>query len=388
MEPMHVLFLPKWYPGRKDPQLGDFLRKQALAAAAHVRMSVVHVEALADLGAGEKESLNTTDGAWELTVRYHPSLSGMGLWRKAVNFLRYWSAAKRGWHRVLEERGRPDLIHAYILVRPALFAWRTAARNKIPYIISEQSSEYLDGTYARKSSLFRWLSRFLFKHAAAVTAVSAWLGDELVRHGLCEQFHVVPNVIPGLDRQLPASGTPGQFLVVADLVDRTKNVSGILRALRKARQTDQRIMLAVIGDGPDRTMLQSLAVELGIVEVVRFLGRLPNTEVLEHTGRTFAAIVNSNVETFSVVTGEALAQGKPVIATRCGGPVAFITPENGKLINVRDDAALAQAMLDMTKDATRFDPASIRRSVSDRFSPEAVGRAFFTTYQRVMDHGY
>jgi hypothetical protein len=30
---MHVLFLPKWYPGRNDPQLGDFIRKQALAVA-------------------------------------------------------------------------------------------------------------------------------------------------------------------------------------------------------------------------------------------------------------------------------------------------------------------------------------------------------------------
>jgi len=384
---MHVLFLPKWYPGRKDPQLGDFLRKQALAAAAHVRMSVLHVEALTDLKTGEEESLSTSDGAWELTVRYRASQSTLGAWRKAINFLRYWSAAKRGWQRATSERGRPDLIHAYILVRPALFARWTASRNKIPYIISEQSSEYLDGTYAGKSGLFKWISRMLFRRAAAITAVSKWLGDELVRHGLCNQFDVVPNVVPGLDHTLPPPGAPGQFLVVADLVDRTKNVSGVLRALREARRTDPRIAVTVIGDGHDRAALEALATELGLSGSVRFLGRLPNREVLEHTGRTFASIVNSNVETFSVVTGEALAQGKPVIATRCGGPVAFITPENGKLIEPRDDAALAHAMIDLTKEAARYDPATIRRSVSDRFSPDAVGQAFFTIYQRVIDHG-
>jgi glycosyltransferase involved in cell wall biosynthesis len=384
---MHVLFLPKWYPGRKDPQLGDFLRKQALAAAAHVRMSVVHVEAMADLHPGEEMSLTDSDGAWELTVRYRASQSSVGAWRKSVNFLRYWSAAKHGWQRVVSERGRPDLIHAYILVRPALFAWWTAGRNNIPYIVSEQSSEYLDGTFAGKSELFKWISRSLFKRAAAITAVSEWLGDALVQHRLCSTFAVVPNVIPGLDRPLPPPGTPGHFLVVADLVDRTKNVSGVLRALHQARRTEPRIALTVIGDGPDRPALEALAAQLDIAEAIRFLGRLPNAEVLEHTGRTFAAIVNSNVETFSVVTGEALAQGKPVIATRCGGPVAFITPENGTLINVRDDAALAQAMIDMTNAADDYDPVRIRQSVSDRFSPEAVGRAFVTIYQRALRHG-
>ena len=384
---MHVLFLPKWYPGRKDPQLGDFLRKQALAAAAHVRMSVVHVEAMADLQPGEEMGLNDSDGAWELTVRYRASQSSLGAWRKTVNFLRYWSAAKHGWQRVVSERGRPDLIHAYILVRPVLFAWWTAGRNNIPYIVSEQSSEYLDGTYAGKSEFFKWISRSLFKRAAAITAVSEWLGDALVQHKLCSTFAVVPNVIPGLDRPLPPPGTPGHFLVVADLVDRTKNVSGVLRALHQARRSEPRIALTVIGDGPDRPALEALAAQLGIMGSVRFLGRLPNAEVLEHTGRTFAAIVNSNVETFSVVTGEALAQGKPVIATRCGGPVAFITPGNGTLIQVRDDAALAQAMIDMTNAAGDHDPVRIRQSVSDRFSPEAVGRAFVTIYQRALRHG-
>ena len=383
---MHVLLIPKWYPGRNDPQLGDFIRKQALATSAFVRMSVLHVEALSD-GSATDDHIHDADGAWELAVRYRASTSPLRPWRKCVNLVRYWRAVRHGARRVERDRGRVDLVHAYILVRPALFAWRYARRKGVPYIISEQSSEYLDGTYAGKGALFAALNKYLIRHAAGITAVSTWLGDELVRLGLCTQYTVVPNVVPGLERTLPPAGVPGSFLVVADLVDKTKNVSGVLRALAVARADSDRPHLTIIGDGPDRRMLEALVVQLGLGSCVTFLGRVPNAVVLDHMARTFAVIVNSNVETFSVVTGEALAMGRPVIATRCGGPQAFITPDNGVLIEPRDDQALAAAMLTITIQASAYSPSTIRGTVSDRFSPTAVGRAFHTVYEQALAHG-
>lgn len=380
---MHVLFIPKWYPGRHDPQLGDFLRKQALAVASRVHLSVLHVEAV---NTGDtSDELTTADGSWELRIRYRPNTSWIGLWRRSINLVRYWSACGRGWARIVKERGAPDLIHSYILVRPVLFAWWMARKHRIPYLISEQSSEYLDGTWEAKGPLFKALNHFLFRRAAAVTTVSAWLGDALVRLRLCARYTVVPNVVPGLDRYLPPAGSPGHFLVVADLVDKTKNVSGVIRALAQARRTDPRLRLTIIGDGPDRGALEQLAAELGMGPHVEFRGRVANTVVLDAMAGVFAVIVNSNVETFSVVTGEALAQGKPVIATRCGGPVAFMTPENGILIEPRDTHGLCEAMLHLTASASDYDPERIRRSVGERFSEAAVGATFLATYQTVLD---
>ena len=101
---------------------------------------------------------------------------------------------------------------------------------------------------------------------------------------------------------------------------------------------------------------------------------------------TGTVIINSNYETFSVVTGEALASGKPVIATRCGGPIAFITPENGLLIDVRSDDQLTSAMLRITREHASYDPGTVRRTVSDRFSVEAVGTRFFEIYQHILHH--
>lgn len=381
---MHVLFIPKWYPGRKDPQLGDFLRKQAQAADRHVRMSVLYIAPDKDQREALEVEHTVTDGLWELRCYYRQHTHPWAPLRKAVNLLRYARAARSGIRRVRKERGAPDIIHAYILVRPALIALWQRWTNGTPFLVSEQSSEYLDGTFARKSRLHKALGRWLCGRASAVTAVSPWLGDALVGHGLYTTYDVVPNVVPGLDRPLPPAGTPGRFLVVADLVDRTKNVSGVLNALALARQELPELSLTIIGDGPDRPKLEQQVKQLGLGDQVRFLGRLPNTDVLDHVARAFAMIVNSNVETFSVVTGEALAQGRPVIATRCGGPTAFVNNSNGILIEPRDDAALAQAMVQLTKDAARYEPATIRAGVNDRFSPDAVGRRFADIYARIL----
>ncbi|MBL7938716.1 MAG: glycosyltransferase [Flavobacteriales bacterium] len=382
----HVLFLPKWWPNDDDPQLGDFLRKQAQAVASQTRTSVLYVHADKHPNAQAHVTTSLEQRLYEVRSHYVASVHAFGPWRRLVNFRRYWCAAKSGWEQLITERGLPHLTHVHILVRPALFALRLKQRHGIPYLISEQSSEYLDGTYAGKGPLFKALNRFLFRRAAGITAVSAWLGDALVRLGLCKTYGVVPNVVPGLDRPLPPPGPAGHLLVVADLVDRTKNVSGVLRALAVARKSDPRLHLTVIGDGPDRRMLEALAREQGVAASVRFLGRMPNSGVLDHMAGAGAVIINSNVETFSVVTGEALAQGKPVIATRCGGPIAFITPENGILIPVGDEAALAAAMRQWADDTGRYAPEAIRRSVNARSSSEAVGRAFMEYYRSILLH--
>ena len=380
---MHVLFIPKWYPGRQDPQLGDFLRKQAEAASRFVKMTVLVIEAVEDNDL--EETVEKTNDLWEIRVPYRHNRNPIGAVRKLINLRRYLRAANRGQQRIWQERGKPDLTHAYIMTRPALVAWLFKRKFHIPYIIGEQSSEYLDGTIEKKSSPYMAASHFLFRRAKGVTAVSKFLGDQLVKLGFTKNYSVAPNVIPGLDRPLPPRVNPGQFLMVADLVDKTKNISGVLNALHIAQKTEPGLRLNVIGDGPDRDTLQKLAASKGLSRSVAFLGRLPNTGVLDHMANVSAVIINSRVETFSVVTGEALAQGKPVIATRCGGPMAFVAADNGLLIDVDDDYALAQAMIQIANNADRYDPATIRAGLSERYGQRVVGEILATIYKKALD---
>ncbi|MCB0766548.1 MAG: glycosyltransferase [Flavobacteriales bacterium] len=379
----HALVIPKWWPNERDPQLGDFIRKQVQALARYEQVTVLLIET--STGHGPSICIDEVDGLTQVRSCYRASASRIKAWRKLMNLLHYRQAAMAGWRLVLSDRGMPSLTHVHILVRPALVAWWLKRRYGIPYVLSEQSSEYLDGTYARKGFLFHALNRLLFRNAAHVTAVSSWLGNGLVKLGLCANYEVVPNVIPGLDRTLPERGDADHFLVVADLVDRTKNVSGVIRAVSQLHKREVVVQLDIIGDGPDRALLEDLVAELGVNDQVTFLGRLPNTGVLDHMANVGSVIVNSNVETFSVVTGEALAQGKPVIATRCGGPEAFVRPGNGLLIPVGDTGALADAMEALVRDHASYDPHRIREGLSSIFGPDAVGKAFLRIHERSLE---
>jgi glycosyltransferase involved in cell wall biosynthesis len=381
---MHVLFIPKWYPGPRDPQLGDFIRKQAQALSTKARVSVLYVSIDPDLPQKFLQEVRQQEAPWELHCRYRGVPIGNKILRRILNYWHFRKAVARGIQQFEIERGKPDLIHAHVLVRPAFMAWRLSRRYNVPFIISEHSSEYLDGTFGRKSWIFKSWSRFLFSKAASVTVVSLWLGDPLVKMGLVKSYELLPNVVPGLDRTLPAEGDRKHFLIVADLVDHTKNVSGAIRAFTNALKAEPDLKLDIIGDGPDRNMLEQLSKDLRSSERITFHGKLANDKVLDRISLSGALIVNSNIETFSIVTGEALALGRPVIATRCGGPTAFITPENGILIGPKDEAALTTAILAIARKEKVLTPEKIRRTVDDRYSMEAVAGSLMKIYQRVL----
>jgi len=116
----------------------------------------------------------------------------------------------------------------------------------------------------------------------------------------------------------------------------------------------------------------ALARRLEIEPWVRWLGPLGRERVLEEFRACDCFVQPSHRESFSIVLLEALACGKPVIATRCGGPESFVTPANGMLVGVHEPADLARAMDEMTRTAHRFDGPAIRRDIMKTYSPASV----------------
>jgi len=95
-------------------------------------------------------------------------------------------------------------------------------------------------------------------------------------------------------------------------------------------------------------------------------------------------ITNSNYETFSVSTAEALAYGKPVISTRCGGPEEFIDETNGILIDVGDTKALVSAIEYMLDNSDKYDQEMISKNARINFSSEVIGEKIFEIYKEVI----
>jgi glycosyltransferase involved in cell wall biosynthesis len=162
-----------------------------------------------------------------------------------------------------------------------------------------------------------------------------------------------------------------RFLSVALLTEG----KGLHHLLKAAHLLDRRgivdFELAIGGDGPEASRLKAMSAGLGLAERCRFLGMLTRAEVRNWMQWCDAFVLPSSYETFGVVIGEAMACGKPVIATRCGGPEFTVTPETGLLVDVADPDALADAMDALVSGQVRFEPRAIRQSVVSRFGEKA-----------------
>lgn len=110
--------------------------------------------------------------------------------------------------------------------------------------------------------------------------------------------------------------------------------------------------LVLVGDGHMRSLLEQRAQEKGIAQAVRFTGSMaPNGEVVNLFKSCDVVCVPSRNEPFGIVVLEAWAAGKPVIATRNGGPRDFVAHgEDGYLVN--DDAfSIFTAVCDLLDDS-------------------------------------
>ncbi len=198
------------------------------------------------------------------------------------------------------------------------------------------------------------------------------LADEVIavshdlRRILVDELHVAPRVRvvhngidpasfggaadPALRRELGAG--EGDFLVgTAVVLSEQKGIRFLLEAARLLRAEDPTVRIAVGGDGPLRAELERAAGELGVADTVRFLGY--RRDVARIVSAFDAYVLPSLWEGLPLALLEALAGGKPIVASRVGGnPEIVEHGENGFLVPPRDPAALAQAIL-----ALRRDPA-------------------------------
>jgi len=98
----------------------------------------------------------------------------------------------------------------------------------------------------------------------------------------------------------------------------------------------------LIGDGARRRELEQLAQALGIADRIRFAGYRPNTPNLNHLFDITA--LASRSEGFPNALVEAMAAGRPVVATAVGGNPEAVRPSTGILVPPDDAGALAQAL--------------------------------------------
>jgi glycosyltransferase involved in cell wall biosynthesis len=251
----------------------------------------------------------------------------------------------------------PDIIHTHTAKAGAV--GRTAARlaRSDAIVVHTFHGHVLRGYFgAPKAYAFRLLERWLARRTDALIAVSPQVRDDLVALGVAppEKFAVVRLGIELARRVSPNGsredvrrllGVPGERFLVGWVGRMTgvKRTDDILLGLKGLRERGVDASLCLVGDGPDREHVERRAHELGLARHCLYLGY--QDDVAGWYAAFDAFVLPSANEGTPVSAIEALAAGRPVVASRVGGvPDVVRDGEDGFLVEPGDVEGLAERL--------------------------------------------
>jgi glycosyltransferase involved in cell wall biosynthesis len=371
---VRILVVSDWYPERPGDPSGSFVRNQALAIARRHEVAVLHLAPPHPGGGRARLRLaDERDGALR-TLRLRRAA---GLPLSAGNL----AAVVLALRRLRGEGFEPDLLHAH--EAGAGFAAVAVGRPlRLPVVISEHFSGFalgqVHGVAAR-------VARIAFARADLVCPVSVDLRERMEADGWPGRFRVVPNVVD-VKRFTPAGEPPdGQPRMVAVAALRpVKGVADLIEAAGLVAREGADFRLDLVGDGPLREQLAERVRVLGLEEHITLQGTRSADEVAALMRAAAFAVVPSVWETFSVVLGEAMACGLPVVATDVGGMSERVHAGNGALVPPRDPLRLAEALTEMLARHRDYDRAAIAAEVRERYAPAAVAAQWEAIYAGVL----
>jgi glycosyltransferase involved in cell wall biosynthesis len=225
-------------------------------------------------------------------------------------------------------------------------------KNKIPVIINEQDTPRASTDQRRK---IIWpLVKGFYRLADHLIVITQGIANELV-----DEIHIPASKITVIYNpvdltliaqqaqstvEFKAPGVPA--IIAAGRLVQQKNYPLLFTAAARVLQSHE-VEIYILGEGPEKEHLQSLAIKLGISEHVHFLGFVPNP--FSHIAQGDIFTLTSVHEGFGNVIVEAMACGTPVISTDCPyGPREILSDgKYGLIVASQDEIALTGAILDL-----------------------------------------
>lgn len=288
-------------------------------------------------------------------------------------------------------RLRPDVVHTHRYKENILGGLAAAAAGQPATVCTVHGlTERYTGFARLKMSLYTALDRAVIRgRRETVVAVSADMARRLAMR-VGPEVCLIPNGIrlAGLgrpDRPRWPDGAPGGVVLgtAARLVP-VKGLDGLLEAVRLVSDAVPDVRLLVLGDGPLRAALESRAAALGLGRRVWFAGHQADVPCWLAAMDVF--VLPSLAEGLPMSLLEAMAAGRPVVASRVGGvPEVVRDGLEGRLVPPGDVRALAGACLAFVRDsaARAACGASARRRVSEAYTIEMTGPRYVDLYRRL-----
>jgi glycogen(starch) synthase len=280
-----------------------------------------------------------------------------------------------------------DLVHLNSVGPSGLFHLQTHEAHPAPLLVTLQIEIPPSETVGR-STLFTQLLR----STNWVTGVSAAVLDQarglepriIPRSSLIYNFLAEPPLLP---TPLPVEAP--RLLCLGRLTPQ-KGFDLAVTAFATVRRSFPNARLIIAGDGKERTLLEQQAVQLGVKEVVDFLGWVAPDTVPSLLNTATLVLMPSRFEGLPVVALQAELMARPIIATRIGGLSEIVVQEEtGLLVEPEDSSSLAEAIVTLLthpETAMRMGLAARRRAQA-MFNMTQCVDAYDTLYQALIKKG-
>jgi len=328
------------------------------------------------------------DGPWADDLRQ----AGIELFPLRVRSHRELSAALR-LARFMRQRG-VEIVHTHLFVG-GVFGRLAALLARVPVMVTTEQNAYAPGHLLPRMQVLT--DALLARMTDRLVAVSQGTRDYLIQVERVPpaKIEVVPNAIPwprpvpppqaeAVRRDLGAEGRFPFLGTVARLTPQ-KGLSYLLQALTRLRARFPNLYCVIVGEGELRAELESLARRLGLENHVRFCGLRRDVPAILQNLDLF--VLPSLFEGLPVALLEAMAAGRPVVATRVAGSSEVIEDGvNGRLVPPADAVALAEAMAALLNDRERAEALARRgqERVRQRYAIDRVARAYERIYEELL----
>ena len=227
---------------------------------------------------------------------------------------------------------KPDIVHSQSEFSTFIMARRIAKKLQIPILhtyhtIYEDYTHYFSPVEKWGKAFVMTITNAILKNVQSVIAPSEKVKNLLISYGFTGEIHVIPtgidiekyniqDQIENRERLKNKFGISNKYkiLIMVGRLAKEKNHEEILLYFKKLNRNDNK--LVIIGDGPDRSNLESYVNELGISKDVVFTGMVPHEEIGGYYQMGDVFVSASSSETQGLTYFEALANGIPVVCRK------------------------------------------------------------------------
>jgi glycosyltransferase involved in cell wall biosynthesis len=228
-----------------------------------------------------------------------------------------------------------------------------------------------------------------------VVSPSPGMKEVLQRFGVDAPIDVVPNGVDIRPFQHPTNPLtraelgydPGDIILVfVGRLGLEKNVQFLLRAFAATLQACSAARLMLIGDGPERENLKSLARQMGVEDQVQFVGKLPYEEIPRYLACANAFVTASTTEVHPLTVIEGMASGLPVLGIQSPGIGDTVEDGvTGMLVNSEDLPGFTAKMVRLVVDREeRQKLGGMAGREAEKYAIELTCRMMLERYERVV----